>query len=888
MKFTASLLLSLGSATQVQIGFEADADAGALEAQHAASLALLEDKDMHIHHHKIKHVVDTTVAHYKDYAHLKLPKEVASLLHSRRGDGDVSLGDDAIKKARGILNGMMESAQDELDAKTMECKEFKERNRGAWHQVTTDLMRLQQQITDLEGVKQESISEISKATEFVNETEEESHKEQVLYDSIRQTDEDEMVWRRNDLKVAEFLLKLTKCKGTPALIQTEKSSRKVQKCAYQKNGQVHHKARFVDKRINSAFLAMSKTAKQAAKRALLSSTENHADMETVASEPAPAMPAGGPSASPSPAPPPEMPTEGSSAPASKRKQAKKCSLGRPNCGLLHDNMSLMWGGMKDAVDKLDAKMRKEEKAFKKKNDNWNAQISLATGNKETSQGHLSQAMAEQTADSAEQQKKEQEERRLEAEFKKGWAACVRDMNEILFSKFCGVKSARGSLHKGTGSVGPDDLVDCEVSDWVAEPCSVPCDDNEKGGTQVMKREVVQMNNGNGVQCARTEWIKKCNQIKCPVDCTMTNWSGWSSCTTDCGGGVKGRSRSVEIRPRNGGLFCDTLSEATPCNTGSCDRNCRLTRWKMRPCSVSCGGGIEIRKKHVKKPSRGKGKCPRKRNRRRYGKRRCNVHECYGDEECLAKQDVVVAIDGSGSVKEAGFNVLKHFAAHLVSLYRGENEEWVENEETGEDEFKMVTAAQTAIVQFGNGVMLPDNIVGGADIIHPLSNDNKAVADAMEQLVSRRGFTNMAQGLMAADDVFLNGGRKHAQSVVIVISDGRPSFNFQTEVAVRKLRRKGTKIVMVVVKEFLKEDQLKLMKKWSSVPRITNFIHIPGLKKLRDNMDWWTNRVLIRACSKTISLRKEAEQKDMWEAASAMEDLAEYTEPPESMFLAKKH
>lgn len=887
MKFSATFLLSLYSATQVHIGLEFEADAEALEAQNAATIAMLEEKGMHIHHHKIKHVIDSTVSHYKDYDHLKLPHEVASLLHSRRGDGDVSLGDGAVTKARGILNGMMESAQDELDAKTMACKEFKERNRGAWHQVSTDLMRLQQQITDLEGIKQESISEISKATEFVNETEEERQKEQVLYDSIRQTDEDEMVWRRNDLKVAEFLLKLTKCKGEPSLLQTEKSSRKLQKCESQENGKVHHRVRFVDKRINSRLLTMSKKAKQAARTALLSSTENQSDMVTIASAPAAATAAGSPAAAPSPAPAPELPTEGSSQPASKRKQSKKCSLGRPDCGLLHDNMSLMWGGMKDAVDKLDAKMRKEEKAWKKKNDNWNAQISLATGNKETSQGHLSQAMAEQTADSAEQQKKEQEERRLEDEFKKGWAACVRDMNEILFSKFCGVKSARGSLHKGTGSVGPDDLVDCEVSDWIAEPCSVPCDDQEKGGTQVMKREVVQVNNDNGVQCPKTEWVKKCNQIKCPVDCAMTMWSGWSTCTTDCGGGVKGRTRSVDIRPRNGGLFCDTLSESTPCNTGSCDRNCGLTRWKMRPCSVSCGGGIEIRKKHVRKPSRGKGKCPKKRSRRRYGKRRCNLHDCYGDEECLAKQDVVVAIDGSGSVKEAGFNVLKKFAANLVSHYRGENEEWVENEETGEDEFKMVTAAQTAIVQFGNGVMLPENIVGGADIIHPLSNDNKAVAEAMGTLKSRRGFTNMAQAFMAADDVFLNGGRKHAQSVVIVISDGRPSFNFQTQVAVRKLRRKGTKIVMVVVKEFLKEEQLKLMKKWSSVPRMTNFIHIPGLKNLRDNIDYFTNHVLIRACSKTISLRKEAEEKDRWEAASAMEDLAEYTEKPESMFLAKK-
>ena len=42
------------------------------------------------------------------------------------------------------------------------------------------------------------------------------------------------------------------------------------------------------------------------------------------------------------------------------KQAKKCSRGKVNCGLLHDNMSLMWGEMKDAVDELQDEMNMKE------------------------------------------------------------------------------------------------------------------------------------------------------------------------------------------------------------------------------------------------------------------------------------------------------------------------------------------------------------------------------------------------------------------------------------------------------------------------------------------------------------------------------------------------
>merc|ERR1719517_394068 len=37
--------------------------------------------------------------------------------------------------------------------------------------------------------------------------------------------------------------------------------------------------------------------------------------------------------------------------------AKKCVDGKPNCGLLHDTMSLEWGKCRDLVDELKAEMK---------------------------------------------------------------------------------------------------------------------------------------------------------------------------------------------------------------------------------------------------------------------------------------------------------------------------------------------------------------------------------------------------------------------------------------------------------------------------------------------------------------------------------------------------
>merc|ERR1719456_189011 len=133
-------------------------------------------------------------------------------------------------------------------------------------------------------------------------------------------------------------------------------------------------------------------------------------------------------------------------------------------------------------------------------------------------------------------------------------------------------------------------------------CSMSCDDKcpnkvdpfACGGWQMLRRQVIIANNEYGLKCPYLETKRKCQQIKCPVDCVMSKWSSYSQCTREaCGGGVQGRSRSILTQPNNGGLSCNTVVETRPCNTGACDRNCRLKRWsKWSPCSVACDGGFQ--------------------------------------------------------------------------------------------------------------------------------------------------------------------------------------------------------------------------------------------------------------------------------------------------------
>ena len=57
---------------------------------------------------------------------------------------------------------------------------------------------------------------------------------------------------------------------------------------------------------------------------------------------------------------------------------------------------------------------------------------------------------------------------------------------------------------------------------------------------------------------------------------------------------------------------------------------------------------------------GEGKCPKGKSHLRYNIKKCNVHKCQGDEVCIAMQDLVISIDGSGSLTENRFKIMEAF------------------------------------------------------------------------------------------------------------------------------------------------------------------------------------------------------------------------------------
>ena len=137
----------------------------------------------------------------------------------------------------------------------------------------------------------------------------------------------------------------------------------------------------------------------------------------------------------------------------------------------------------------------------------------------------------------------------------------------------------------------EEIVDCARGPREPGECSLECIDNcipnyselqpcgeESSGKQTVNYGTTTPPNEYGIGCPDTTFQQSCNEFVCPTDCVLSYWGAWSPCTKECEGGVKGRTRTVEVEPKNGGESCDTTrlrkpvipspaTEIAPCMAG---------------------------------------------------------------------------------------------------------------------------------------------------------------------------------------------------------------------------------------------------------------------------------------------------------------------------------
>lgn len=121
-----------------------------------------------------------------------------------------------------------------------------------------------------------------------------------------------------------------------------------------------------------------------------------------------------------------------------------------------------------------------------------------------------------------------------------------------------------------------------------------------------------------------------------IDGGWTAFSAWSQCSAECGGGTQSRSRScTNPRPSNGGAECSgDAEESQRCNTDPCTVEVdggwsNYSEWS--DCNKECGGGYRLRDRTCSKPSPSKNGKPCAGPNHDF--QNCNEQSCSAMEKC---------------------------------------------------------------------------------------------------------------------------------------------------------------------------------------------------------------------------------------------------------------
>jgi hypothetical protein len=297
--------------------------------------------------------------------------------------------------------------------------------------------------------------------------------------------------------------------------------------------------------------------------------------------------------------------------------------------------------------------------------------------------------------------------------------------------------------------------------------------------------------------------------------------------------VQTRVRAKNQEPANGGEPCEAESEVLQCNTDACNQDCDLSEWSQWTlCSKVCNEGHKERVKKVTREAVGLGECAAPNHESRFQSEVCNTQSCQtllqpGQTtlKCSAMIDLIILVDSSGSLGSYGWEESKKMATHLVQAMEGGptmvNVGVIEFSGPGWRYWSQCTKGNP------NDAVAPE--MCGVQWVSRLSeNVSTTVLEKVEGMPWFRGTTFTSLALAEAEGELIQG-RKDAESVVIVITDGRPLYSSATKDASDSIKTKA-KLMWVPVGSGV-ESAMDNMKIWATQPSEDNIIRVEDFASL---------------------------------------------------------
>jgi len=253
----------------------------------------------------------------------------------------------------------------------------------------------------------------------------------------------------------------------------------------------------------------------------------------------------------------------------------------------------------------------------------------------------------------------------------------------------------------------------------------------------------------------------------------------------------------------------------------------LSDWSAwGPCSKSCLAkstwepGSHTRTKSIAKPTVGAGFCPEPHTEMRYETEHCNDFSCPKNIECVSDLDVVILLDGSGSLwyRWGGkalwgrnFDLTKTFSQKLIAD---------SHMAKVDDQGRPSDGLRYGVISFSFNPK-----VGS-----PISNDKKKLDEKIKGIKWPMGGTMTGRALLKATQLFpLAVGAGKRLQVIMLVTDGRASNRYWAYQAAKVVRNSGIRLILVPVKGAIRNKAD--MCSWASRPCSDNMIITPKFPML---------------------------------------------------------